>query len=298
MRRIWVIIGMVVLFGGCTRTKMHYGTGYYAPAWSPDGRRIYYFRNDLTVKEIIPYGEGVQYEYEKNEWYICSCDTNGENRKEIYKVAEFKGKGGGGNMDVSPSGEIIYCFPKTKEGIWMMDTTGNNDHQILFWGKNPRWAYNYTKIIFEGDSTHRGIWLMDKNGENVIQILTEGSSPAFCDANEKVLYHIWPAEGYGMIYLYSFSDSSIDTLVEGTHPDWSPDGEKFVYHIGSGGNLYLYLLVDNTYKQILDIGYGYIIRFMPSSTAIIFEEGSSVSLTNEDGNEHKTILQGKSWIPE
>lgn len=93
MKYLIILLSLLFIFKGCTCTiGTYYGTGYYAPAWSPDGSRIYYFRNDLNVDEVqngIPPLAGTSYEYRKNEWYICSCDLDGGIGKRLQKCQNF-----------------------------------------------------------------------------------------------------------------------------------------------------------------------------------------------------------------
>jgi Tol biopolymer transport system component len=294
----FIIVGsifLISLFKGCSCNPTYHGTGYYAPAWSADGTRIYYFRNDLTVEKHTGFLVGETYEYKKNEWYICSCDVNGGSRKTIYKIGEFSGKLPSELwrmiMDISQDGKILYSVTTAiKSGIWIINTDGSDDHQLLSWGKNPRWAYNYSKIVFEGEGNKEGIWLMDKDGSNVSQVLTEGSSPAFCDANEKMLYHIWPADGYGQLYCYSFADSSVDTLVEGASADWSPTGEKFAYFYGSGGYPLIFQFSDSSSTTITTPDMGYkVIRWSEINKIVSYNSG--IWVMNPDGSEFKVIIK-------
>lgn len=301
MRRkiiLFVIVGsmfIISLFKGCSWwNPTYHGTGYCVPAWSSDGIRIYYFRNDLTVKHHRGILTGGYYEWEKNEWYICSCDVNGGSRKTIYKVGEFSDKLPSELwrmiMDVSSDGKILYSVTTAiKGGIWTVNTDGSNDHQILSWGKNPRWVYNYTKIVFEGDGDKAGIWLMDRDGNNVSQVLTEGSSPAFCDANEKMLYHIWPAKGYGQLYCYSFTDSLIDTLIEGNWPDWNNTGEYFICN--SQGNYSLFRSSSGElYIELpFTAGYSWVSRWWNSR--IVANINGGIGVVNSDGTDDRIILE-------
>ncbi|MDD2891043.1 MAG: hypothetical protein PHE49_10470 [bacterium] len=296
----FIIIFIFLPFLSCLPNRYNYGTGYYAPCWSADGTKIYFFRNDLTVKEISNVVVHT-WEYEKNECYICSCNPDGSDLKGIIKVGEIPNeiKGLTDEFDVSDKGEIIYSTSyyssditakiiTIKSGIWSVKDDGSNDHQLLGWGRNPRWTYHYSKIIFEGTDDNSGIWLMDKDGSNVTQLLAEGSSPSFCDTTEELLYH-----KRGWIWIYSFIDSSSDSITEGSYGDISPDGNEFAYF--SYGRLKIYNMSDSVTITVCG---GNKPRWSKNSEKILineFENIGDVGIVNNDGSSLHKILDGDSW---
>ncbi len=284
MRYKWLIF--LFLITGCTQDKYHYGTGYYAPCWNADGTRIYYFRNDLTEKEIINWPFSQTYKCEKNEWYICSCKPDGSDRREISKMVEFSGElGGGGSMDISPKGKIVYSLgkPKSAAGIWTIDIDGTNKRYILQWGEYPRWSFNCTKIIFGSDGEQEGIWMMDEEGDNLQQVIEKGTRPSFCENTKTLLYNKgrW-------IWSYSFVDSSTDSVTNQPNnafwPEWLPSCEEFVY---TDYALYLYSFTNGTYKLLNSIG-DYRPRVFEDKIAV---EDEGIWVLNVDGTAARKILK-------
>lgn len=283
-----LLLVLAINFNSCSNsTLVNYGTNYYAPCWSADGTKIYYFRNDLTVLDVIrgaPMGNQT-YKYERSEWFMCSCDVDGNDSKGIIKVGEFKGINGYGAMDVSSSGEIIYWFFLERDnGIWVIKNNGTGNHQLLSWGMYPRWAFNYTKIIFEGNGSYAGIWMMDKDGKNLTQILTEGSSPVFCDTNQKMIYH-----KNGWIWIYSFIDSSNDSIVEGTWGDWLHDGSKFVYRSEKGSTLFD--MLDSSSGKWYGVYGWYGAPRLSISAKIVIGDAGNIKLMNIDGSDFKVLIK-------
>jgi len=288
LSKCWLFIlitASILLLSDCFLFESYInGVDYYAACWSPDGERIYYFKNVWKDKKYLK-GESYSYKTIKDEWYICSCDTNGENEKVIYFLGDVI-KGALRplmSLDISLSGEIVYS---TEAGIWIVDTNGLHNRQILTYGEKPRFAFNYQKIIFEYDSA---IFLMNKNGEEVKKIIERGCNPSFADITNKLLYNLSP-KGYSMIYCYSLGDSTIDSLTKGTDFDFNPSGNKFAFKYL--GNMYIYDLDDSTKQFIVDL-YFETLRWAPSDKIVISD--LSIWVVNPSNKNVKEILIHRRW---
>ncbi len=268
--------------------KYYYGVGYYAPCWSPDGKRIYYFKNVVIEKRYIC-GEAYCYKYVKNEWYICSCDMNGEDEK----VIAFIGAGGGvSTIDVVPSGEIIYSryYSGYSEvdtigpfGIIKIDKNGNRK-VLLAWGENPRYCYNYTKIVFDSG----GIWIMNKDGTGLKKLVKDGKQPVM-DSNNKFIVFTKRKHGYNHIWIYFVDNEEENSLFSyAEYPEVFPNGEEIIC---SGG--VIFNLQSRTYDYIE--GFPYFskprVNFI---NQIVFQDINSIIKINKDGTSVKIIKEGIS----
>jgi len=234
--RIIMVIGLLgIILLGCTKTKTHYGTGYYAPCWNADGTRIYYFRNDLTVKKIEKMLISSTYEYEKNEWYICSCDLEGGDRKELVEVLEFKGENesywGYVSLDYSSTEDkLIYSLSQSQFGIWIINADGTEKEKISSTGRNPKWRPNGGEICYNEES--EGIWLMDANGNNKHEIFEKGTSPSWSPLDNWIVFdenQFVNGSAYGEKGILRINRDTEDTIrisQKGNNPVYSSDARQ------------------------------------------------------------------------
>lgn len=287
------MIGM--FFEGCTKTEIHHGIGYYAPCWNADGTRIYYFRNDLTVKEIRNFYSKT-YEYEKNEWYICSCKPDGSDRKEIAKVLEFEGENPSTgfrrymSLDVSLSNDILYTLAVSgEEGIWFINRDGARKKKIYDSGRRASYSPDGSKIAY--NKKEGGICVIDSNGANHQELFSKGTAPSWSPDGEYILFDSVFWETWGGIWKIGIAGS--DTLKlseEGYDPVWSPDGSKIAYWKG-GGKFGIYTNTNNGTSEIKrgEIPSTSWLKWNPGEE-ILIEASGDVWRMKSDGSEKKKIL--------
>ena len=265
-----VLCFLMLVLTGCTQVRYNWAIFYHPGSWSPDCKWIYYFKTfELTrvEKPWAPYSkEVISWD---DRYFIGKCRPDGSDTTTLLELSEAPH----GVLDVSPDGWIIFS---TRSGIWMVDTSGENLHRIWDWGMYPRWAFNYTKIIFSGpteydsgygraDTVNPGIWLINRDGRGLEKIMDEGTRPAFCDANGKIVYIL-----NGDLIIYSFADSSKDSI--GTTyagaPDWNVAGDSIVFLRGE--NPYVFSVASYHYTQIpfVALGSGGDVRWKPGAWII------------------------------
>ena len=297
MRKVWVIIigitGVLIGFAGCYSVKEEsMSVCFTSPAWTPDGKKLYFIKDigySRTVVENKPFGKEL-YEF-RDEWYLMKCNPDGSDTMNVARIYKQKEWLQGAlyesyrvEMDISPSGEIVINF-LDPPGIFLMDTTGQILGKVLDWGKNPRWAFNYTKIIFTGDDEHPGIWMMDKDGNNLEKLVEKGESPiklqSVCKTTNEILFSVeWDKK----LCAYSFQTETTDTIkgLRGKRfltADWNKKGDK----IAIVSNLYCYLTPNDTlfyqvYNRELDsivvlkkrMKEAYFLRWSPEGEWLVF----------------------------
>ncbi|RKZ25033.1 hypothetical protein DRQ20_05915 [bacterium] len=191
----------------------------YTPVWDCSGRKIYFINRIRYWRTIIPATpfakEETQYRW---EYYLMRCDKNGEDLETlrvIFKQDEYDGWGDtlftAYLGDISPSKKILGYRIGEHRGIVILDSMGRRKKLLLPWGKKPRWAYDYTKVIFEGDEEHPGIWIIDTTGDNLRKILEEGEFKAYSDRYKMIVFTV----DYGRkLCVYSLSTEKIDTIMD------------------------------------------------------------------------------------
>jgi len=244
LKRILPIL--VILSGciGCYRVKEKSKSMYFtSPAWTPDGRKLYFIKDISYSRTIVEWKPGGKELYQfRDEWYLMKCNPDGSDTTTIARIYKQDGWSQGvisearnAQMDISSSGEIVINF-LDPPGIFLMDTTGKIIRQVLDWGRNPRWAFDYTKIIFEGDDEHAGIWMMDKDGSGLEKVIEKGESPieleSVCRTTNEILFSIdWDKR----LCTLSFNTQRVDTIITSIaawsvsiSADWDKEGNQII----------------------------------------------------------------------
>ena len=138
-------------FGRLTRDPM---TGYY-PAWSPDGRRIAFVKDDPRTS--IHTG---------GLWVV---DVDGTNLRQLTAAGRAADK-----PSWSPDGSRILYYRINQRELSVIDADGAGSPVDLFndgrWGTWPAWSPDGSKIAYK---YYSNIWLMDAESTVPVQ-LTHG----------------------------------------------------------------------------------------------------------------------------
>ena len=253
-----VLLSMVaiimVLLVGC-RVEYSESNKIMTPAWKDDGSILYVKRYTKYKTTYNTLGEDC--EIVADTFYLMKCDSNGENKEELFPirgkvlslnssgewivVSTISDTGGmyvmktdgsglrllGAGMypDLSPDGsKIVYA--RKGEGIWIMNRDGSDDHQILVSGGYPSWSPDDTLIAYGSLKTH----IVKLNGEEIKYYERYG----FLD---------WGPKNSNSIIVGSFFDlgecikiniltGESDTLNVRGITKCSPDGQFFIGYDG------------------------------------------------------------------
>ena len=246
LRKVLYLGFLIISNAGCYRVvEEGRVVAYYTPIWDTKGKRIYFIKRVKLWRTVVPSKpfakEETQYKW---EYYLMKCDENGENLETlrvIFKQDEYDGWGDTVFLaylgDISPSGEILGVRIGDDRGILLLDTIGESEELIFPWGRKPYWAYNYTKIIFQGVETHPGIWMVNRDGTGLQKILDEGEIEAYSDLNKKLVF----STNYGKtLCIYSLTGESVDTIIANFEElvpgitfsigaDWNKKGDTLIW---------------------------------------------------------------------
>ncbi len=194
--------------------------GEWYPDWSPDGKRLAFWRSD---------GKGT------SQIYVLHLETHRE-------TAITSGPHGKYVPTWSPDGHhILYTYAVDGEPrqVWKSAADGTSSETLLAWeagASEGRLSPDGSKVAFLSDLTSGGeLYVADFDGSNRVQLTHDGTS----------LYGVsWSPDGR-MLAFNSERDGSHDIYVvhaDGTHrtrltnhpgtdhlPMWSPDGRKLLF---------------------------------------------------------------------
>jgi TolB protein len=205
----------------------------FAPAWSPDGKRIAF----MSRRE--------------GNFDIYVMDLDGSNLKRLTRHRAH-----GYYPDWSPDGRRIV-FDSLRDGdyeIYVMDADGSNKKRLT-----RKMTYNhFQRYSPDGRITFvskggREIYIMDPDGSNKKR-LTRGSYPAWSPDGKKIAFM-----RRGQIYIMDADGSGRKRLTRGGdmafYPTWSPDGKKIAFSTISGW-LCVIDLKTKRLKRLVKVGSG------------------------------------------
>jgi Tol biopolymer transport system component len=232
-----LMLAVIFLHFGCTRTKMLSGKFFCSPVWQPGGNRFYFLRNDIQVKEIASW-VSKEYETESNIWTLCSCNSNGGAIEEILKI--FDSAQESPNLYRYEYAAISYSSITNKisyeltignqKGIFVINLNSLDTRQLASTGRNPSWDHDGSHIVFNEDNG--GIWIMDSLGSNKTEISDFGWEPKWSPTGEWIVFAdswnptgIWKIkpDGTGLIKLQD----------NGDNPVWNETGERIAFCLGA-----------------------------------------------------------------
>lgn len=196
----------------------------FEPAWSPDGSKVAFMRQNLTPSE-------------QDIWVVDSNGSDPVNLTQSPGVNET-------SPEFSPDGtKIVYistppdsCCGTHNNDIWIMDANGSNKAPLTttdYPTQNvaPTWSPSGLEIAYSvsatPSATDDGIHMMNANGTNQHRLLPQGSPVstnvlAWSPDGAKIAYEGGNAEGlYTMNADGSESLPLVDAVFE-PDPSWAP----------------------------------------------------------------------------
>jgi Tol biopolymer transport system component len=202
-----------------------------APAWSPDGEQIAYFREKSVPELLDLYGEpGAG---------IYVVDARGKNPRRLRQVENVR------SLMWSPDGSklAVEVAPPGREDheheVLIIDA-GDGRTVASFQGQYPTWGPNGEKLVIRD---YNGLWQVNLQGEREDQLTQEGSDqlPYWSPDGQHLAFGSQGRDGDWEIYVLRFSDRSISRLTErpgtDTVPVFSPDGQE-IYFLAQYGPIH------------------------------------------------------------
>ncbi len=223
------------------------------PACSPNGKQIAFY---------CYYDHG-------NTWSINVMDMDGKNRKRLTHTKNVYDTA----PKWSPDGSKIIFGRDNKNTleIWMMNSDGNNLHQIeLISGGTPSFTNDGNILFCSHWDQHGEIFIADTLGNIIQKVTSNNVGEWFAEMSPDGTEIIYSANDDD-IYIVDIDGSNerkvIDTDYTESSPHWSVDGKKILFTSNMDGDYDIYVigadgtnLKNVTENEVQDIQANWIIK--------------------------------------
>ena len=214
----------------------------------------------------------------------------------------------------SPDGtHVAYAHAELSlQGIWLVDTTGTNAHQILAgdW-VDVDWSPDGTQLAVAGN----GIHVANASGGGIRQLTTEGNLPRWSPVANRIAFQTTDTSGVRSIGIVSPDGSGLRSLAppdteSWSEPDWSPDGSRLVHvrRLGRNGQTDLFVM-DTTGGAVVRLATDGSDDFGPAWSPDgqwiawsigTFSPANELWIMKSDGTEARMLTYGgdPSWSPD
>jgi Tol biopolymer transport system component len=207
-------------------TNVADGTGgYFAPQWSPDGKKIAYF--------------GFQDSVDNSSFTMYTMNGDGSGKTKVASTTT-------NNVSVprypswSPDGTKIAYSSAT--GIGIVNADGTNPVQIVtslsvVGDYMTSWSPDGNKILFVSQRDgNQEIYVVNVNGTGLTRLTNTTNSeskPAWSPNGQKILYAVSATSDSNVnVYVMNADGTGKTQITTGftdTNPVWSPDGTKILF---------------------------------------------------------------------
>ena len=239
MRKIWIIIGIIILlfFGGCVKKWEYEGVTYSAPNWTADGKIVFIEYHYIQKWEkIIP----VVSEHQSGgteEISVYEINNNGSGLRKVAVIDSNEFESGPELAPVSTSSAgnwVVLSIEDWRRGehypvIYIVKRNGDSLKEVGS-GTYPDFSPDASKIVYE--KPNQGIWIMNRDGTNDHCIVPDSSAkyPAWSPDDTLIAYvsYIDTPWAWGIHIIKTDGDSS-KFYATMEYPKWSKFEKNILY---------------------------------------------------------------------
>nr|BAL59122.1 periplasmic component of the Tol biopolymer transport system [Candidatus Acetothermum autotrophicum] len=283
------------------------------PAWSPDGKFIYYYHKDrlreAAIRRIRPDGGEDQFVF------VVPFEL------EFFRPPFFAPA-----PQISPDGtSVLYTRHEIFDNryvyadLYLWDLEKKEERRLTERARayNPVFFHDGTKILFaqqRPDGRAPMLAVYELGTERIVPFyeFPDGTlidSFAISPDGTKIALTLWKMGGYQDLYLLTADGSQLTALTQDKpgdfDPDWSPDGQYILFSSERDGvyNLYAYRVSDGQFFKVTNVLTGaFAPAVSPDGTKIAFisysTKGYELHIMDYDPHSWKPVQLARESIPE